>query len=64
MPWYMNPSSTRRVVNRIALHYSRLSIQEQAAALDHVTQRLWHKQEFFHENNLHGNDLISQTKKV
>lgn len=50
MPWYMNPASSRKVVNRIASRYSRASLQELGSALDLVTQRLWSKQEFFCDN--------------
>ena len=47
MPWYMNPISTRKVINRIANHYSCASLQDLQSVLDRATQRLWDKQDCY-----------------
>lgn len=49
MPWYMNPTFTCKVLNRIANRYSRASLQDLQTALDQATQNLWNKQEYYYE---------------
>ena len=49
MPWYMNPTSTRKVINRIANRHSRDSLKDLQSVLDQTTQSLWNKQEYYHE---------------
>ena len=53
MPWYMNPISTRKVINRIASRHSRDSLTELQHILDHATQLLWNKQEFYFKKVQH-----------
>lgn len=49
MPWYMNPTSTRKVINRIANRHSRDSLKDLQSVLDQTTQSLWNKQECYYE---------------
>lgn len=49
MPWYINPTSTRKVINRIADRHSRDSLQELQSVLDRATQSLWNKQEYYYK---------------
>ncbi len=49
MPWYINPISTRKVINRIADRYSRGSLQDLQSVLDRATQSLWTKQECYYK---------------
>lgn len=53
MPWYMNPKTTCRVMNRIASRYSHAPLKDVQAVLDLATQRLWHKQEYYYEKSRH-----------
>lgn len=55
MPWYMNPKSTCKVINRIANRYSQASLQELRTVLDRATQNLWNKQEYYYEKIQHNN---------
>jgi len=48
MPWYMNPTSTCKVLNRIASRHARASLQDLQTVLDLATQRLWHKQAYYY----------------
>lgn len=48
MPWYMNPTSSRKVINRIAASHSHDSLKELQDVLDRATQGLWRKQEYYH----------------
>jgi len=48
MPWYMNPSSTCKVLNRIANRHTRAELRELRQVLDHVTEKIWAKQECYH----------------
>ena len=51
MPWYMNPASTCKVLNRIANRYPQATLKDLQRIMDHATQKLWNKQEYFHEKN-------------
>lgn len=56
MPWYINPISTQKVINRIANRYSSASLQDLQSVLDLATQRLWNKQEFYYKKIQHKRD--------
>ncbi len=56
MPWYINPTATRKVVNRIAARYSQASLQDLQSALDRATQSLWKKQEFYYKHIEQGRE--------
>ncbi len=56
MPWYINPISTRKVINRIASRYSCASLQDLQSVLDRATQNLWKKQECYYKKNQQSRD--------
>jgi hypothetical protein len=49
MPWYMNPTSTCKVLNRIADRHRRATLRDLQLVLDHATQQIWNKREHYHE---------------
>lgn len=49
MPWYKNPATVCKVVNRIASRYDRASLQNLRDALDYVTESIWRKQEKYYK---------------
>lgn len=51
MPWYINPTSTRKVINRIASRHSCDSLKELQGVLDRATQILWNKQAYYYKKN-------------
>lgn len=48
MPWYMNPTATCKVLNRIANRHARASLPDLQTILDRATERLWNKQEYYY----------------
>jgi hypothetical protein len=44
MPWYKNPATTCKVLDRIAQRYERASLQQLRNVLDYVTESIWRKQ--------------------
>jgi hypothetical protein len=44
MPWYKNPVTTCKVLDRIARRYERASLQQLRNVLDFVTEAIWRKQ--------------------
>ncbi|HEX9024588.1 MAG TPA: hypothetical protein VF799_12190 [Geobacteraceae bacterium] len=48
MPWYMNPVTTCKVLNRIASRNAQASLRELTAVLDRATEKLWSKQEEYY----------------
>jgi hypothetical protein len=43
MPWYTNHIKTCKVLNRIARHYERSSLQDLRSVLDYATDSIWNK---------------------
>lgn len=48
MPWYNNPETTCKVLNRIADKYRHAPLQDLNKIMDYATQLLWIKQERFY----------------
>lgn len=51
MPWYMFPTRTCQVMNRLARKYSSASLEDLRQALDNATELLWHKVENFYAHH-------------
>jgi len=50
MPWYMNPTKTCKVLNRIANRYQCIPLHDLKSVMDRATQLIWSKQESYHQN--------------
>jgi hypothetical protein len=50
MPWYTNPVTTCKVLNRIAHRHERLSLQNLKSILDYATETIWRKQQDYYDN--------------
>lgn len=51
MPWYFNPITTCKALNKIANRYESSALQDLRSVLDHATELIWRKQEHYHESN-------------
>ena len=51
MPWYTNPVITCKVLNKIANHHERTTLQDLKSVLDRATELIWMKQEHYYEIN-------------
>lgn len=51
MPWYTNPDTTCKVLNRLANRYEHQTLAGLKSLLDHATQLIWVKQERYYESN-------------
>jgi hypothetical protein len=51
MPWYTNPSKTRKVLNKIAKRYDYTTLQDLKYVLDNATETIWKKQELYFEGH-------------
>jgi|GEM_PF-1953092 len=49
MPWYMSPTTTCKVLNRIANRHQRAPLRDLTTLLNHATEKLWSKQERYYE---------------
>ncbi len=49
MPWYKNPVTTCKVLDRIARRYEHLALPDLKSLLDDVTGMIWVKLEHYHE---------------
>lgn len=49
MPWYTNPVTTCKVLNKIANRHERTNLQELKFVLDEASTLIWKKQEHFYE---------------
>jgi len=58
MPWYMNPVTTCKVLNRIANRSARVSLRELTVLLDQTTDKLWSKQEEYNSAQLASQRLV------
>lgn len=47
MPWYTNPATTCKVLNRIANRCQSMAREEISSVLDNVTALIWKKQEHY-----------------
>ncbi len=50
MPWYMNPEITCKVMHRIAARHASAQLRDLQFVLDHTTEKIWNKQERYHNN--------------
>jgi len=50
MPWYTNPLTTTKIINKIANRYERSALQDLKSVLDHVTELVRRKQDHYYEN--------------
>jgi hypothetical protein len=48
MPWYNNPLTTIKVLNKIANRYTTSSLQDLKSVLDNVTEQVRRKQDSYH----------------
>lgn len=44
MPWYKNPLTTCKVLDKIARRYENSSLQQLRNVIDSVTELIWEKQ--------------------
>ncbi|MDD2736802.1 MAG: hypothetical protein PHF56_22945 [Desulfuromonadaceae bacterium] len=51
MPWYFNPVTTCKALNKIACHYETSALQDLRSALDHATELIRRKQEHYYKSN-------------
>lgn len=62
MPWYMIPSQTCKVLNRLADRYATSSLQDLNMILDQATQNIWFKQEQYYNAKMsNGNRTSGET---
>jgi hypothetical protein len=50
MPWYTNPATTCKVLNRIADRHPHATLTDLKTALDNATDLIWNKREQFYNN--------------
>jgi hypothetical protein len=53
MPWYKNPATICKVLDKIANRYENSSLQQLRSALDSVTDLIWKKQEHYYKAHMH-----------
>lgn len=51
MPWYFNPVTTCKALNKIASRYEHSALQDLRSILDHATELILRKQEHYYECN-------------
>jgi len=49
MPWFNNPVTTCKVLNKIASRYDQSSLETLKVVLDNATELIWRKQEHYIE---------------
>ena len=49
MPWYTNPVTTCKVLNRIANRFDHSSLNNLRSVMDYATESIWRKQEHYYE---------------
>jgi len=59
MPWYMKPTQTCKVLNRLADRYSTSSLQDLNIILEQATQTIWYKQEQYYNSRFSNNNRSS-----
>ncbi len=50
MPWYTDPVTTCKVLDKIATHYERTSLRDLKSVLDNVVASILKKQEHYRED--------------
>ncbi|MDD2899536.1 MAG: hypothetical protein PHI31_12580 [Desulfuromonadaceae bacterium] len=51
MPWYTNPDTTCKVLNKIASRYEQNELQDLKDVLDEASSLIWKKQEQYNEEH-------------
>jgi len=56
MPWYKNPLTTCKVLDRIARRYESSSLQQLRDVIDYVTELIWTKQDHYNKATWHDRE--------
>lgn len=63
-PWYLNPATIRKVLDRIANQHACVPLRDLNELLGQAADRLWSKQEKYYTKDRHGHSVAYGPESV